>query len=48
MSCDISAGRLVPCKDSVGGIKNLFFVDYGKIESFVLTNDENYVISGKF
>jgi hypothetical protein len=48
MSCDISAGRLVPCKDSVGGIKNLFFVDYGKIEAFTLTNDEITSLTGNF
>jgi hypothetical protein len=29
MACDISLGRLKPCKDSVGGIKNIYFVNYG-------------------
>jgi len=29
MSCDISLGRLKPCKDSVGGIKNIYFVNFG-------------------
>lgn len=28
MACDISLGRLKPCKDSVGGIKNIYFVNY--------------------
>ena len=40
MACDLSAGRLVPCKDSVGGIKNVYFVDYGDIETYTLTADE--------
>ena len=31
MSCDISAGRLLPCKDSVGGLKNIYFANYGDI-----------------
>lgn len=29
MSCDVSLGRLKPCKDSVGGIKNIYFVNFG-------------------
>jgi len=29
MSCDLSNGRLEVCKDSVGGLKNVYFVNYG-------------------
>ena len=29
MACDISAGRALPCKDSVGGLKNVYFANYG-------------------
>ena len=29
MSCTLTAGRLTPCKDSLGGIKNLYLVDFG-------------------
>jgi hypothetical protein len=29
MSCDISAGRLEPCKNSVGGLTAVYFVNYG-------------------
>ena len=29
MSCDISAGRTLPCKDQVGGLKNVYFANYG-------------------
>jgi hypothetical protein len=28
MSCDIISGRLEPCKDSVGGLKAVYFVNY--------------------
>ena len=28
MACDISAGRLEPCKDSVGGLKAVYFINY--------------------
>jgi hypothetical protein len=29
MSCDLSQGRQRPCKDSVGGLKAVYFVNYG-------------------
>jgi hypothetical protein len=48
MACDLSAGRLVPCKDSVGGIKNVYFVDYGDIETYTLTADEITAMTGTF
>ena len=28
MSCILTAGRLTPCKDSLGGIKNLYMIDF--------------------
>jgi len=31
MACDLTAGRIEPCKDSVGGLKNLYFVNYGDL-----------------
>mgnify|MGYP003632152796 CR=1 FL=1 len=31
MSCTINKGRLEPCKDSVGGIQAVYFVDYGTL-----------------
>ena len=31
MSCDISLGRLEPCKDSVGGLKAIYFVNFGEL-----------------
>jgi hypothetical protein len=29
MACDLTLGRKEPCKDVVGGIKNIYFVDFG-------------------
>jgi hypothetical protein len=29
MACNLSAGRKVPCKDVVGGIKAVYFINYG-------------------
>ena len=31
MACLISSGRKIPCKSAVGGIKNIFFADYGTL-----------------
>ena len=33
MACDINLGRLEPCKDSVGGINAVYFVNFGGITS---------------
>lgn len=40
MACDLTLGRKEPCKDVVGGIKNIYFVDFGDLGSVTLTNDE--------
>lgn len=29
MPCDISLGRIEPCKDSVGGLKAVYFINWG-------------------
>lgn len=34
MACDLSLGRIEPCKDAVGGLKNLFIVNYADITSY--------------
>jgi hypothetical protein len=31
MACDLTLGRVEPCKDSVGGLKAVYFVNYGDI-----------------
>jgi hypothetical protein len=33
MSCDISLGRLEPCKDSNGGLKAVYIVNWGDVTS---------------
>ena len=36
MACEnLSLGRLKPCKDSVGGIKNVYFINYGDMDGIV-------------
>ena len=39
MACDLSLGRKEPCKDVVGGIKNLYFVNYGDLGTVSITDD---------
>ena len=33
MSCDITAGRIEQCKDSVSGLKSIFVINYDKLNS---------------
>lgn len=46
MACDLTLGRKEPCKDSVGGIKNVYFVDFGDLGTVTQTNDEITNITG--
>jgi len=40
MACDLTKGRKEPCKDVVGGIKNVYFVHFSELGTVTLTNDE--------
>jgi hypothetical protein len=45
MACEnLSLGRLKPCKDTVGGIKNIYFVDYGDFDGIVYNATDTDVI----
>ena len=48
MSCNLSAGRAVPCKDVVGGIQKVFFVDFGGLGNVTQTADEITDADGTF
>lgn len=48
MSCDLSAGRNVPCRDSVGGINAVYFVDFGDLGTVTLTDDAVSDVAGTF
>ena len=48
MACDLTGGRLKPCKDAVGGIRKIHFVDFGDLGTITLTNDEVTDIAGTF
>lgn len=40
MACDLTRGRKEPCKDVVGGLKNVYFVDFGDLGTVTKTDDE--------
>tara|TARA_B100000900_G_scaffold350883_1_gene317658 strand:+ start:13620 stop:14198 length:579 start_codon:yes stop_codon:yes gene_type:complete len=40
MACTLTLGRKEPCKDVVGGIKNVYFVDFGGLGTVTQTADE--------
>lgn len=48
MSCDLTGGRLKPCKDAVGGIRKIHFVDFGDLGTISLTDDEVTDMDGTF
>lgn len=39
MACNITAGRLEGCKDSVGGLNAIYFVNFGEAEGWVSTDE---------
>ena len=43
MACTLSLGRKVPCKDVVGGIKDVFFFDYGSITAAFDSTDTDVI-----
>ena len=39
MPCNISAGRLEGCKDSVGGLTAVYFVNFGEMGNLTITDE---------
>ncbi len=48
MACDLTGGRAKPCKDAVGGIRKIHFVDFGDLGGITLTDDEVTDMDGTF
>ena len=49
MACDISKGRLEPCKDLVGGLDAVYFINYDELPATAITvsaDDEITAVSG--
>lgn len=45
MACDITLGRLEPCKDSVGGLRAVYFVNYDSTIGPLATKDADGIIT---
>lgn len=41
MACDLTKGRVEPCKDVVGGLKAVYFVDFGGLGT-ISENDDDH------
>ena len=48
MACDLTRGRKVPCKDVIGGIVRVYFIDFGDLGTVTKTDDEITGLSGTF
>jgi hypothetical protein len=48
MACDLTLGRKEPCKDSVGGLRAVYFTDFGDLGTVTKTDDEITDLSGTF
>ena len=48
MACDLTAGRAEICKDSVGGLKNIYFTNYDEIEGYTYDVTNTDVIATAF
>ena len=46
MACSLTTGRKVPCKSAVGGIKTVYFADYGTLGDATITAGEITALSG--
>jgi len=43
MACDLTLGRKEPCKDVVGGIKAVYFADFGDFSAIVYTSGTDVI-----
>jgi hypothetical protein len=48
MACDLTRGRKEPCKDVVGGLKAVYFTDFGDFGTVTQTADEITDMTGTF
>lgn len=44
MACNITTGRKIPCKDAVGGLRNVYFIDFGELGAIVYDSVNTDVI----
>ena len=46
MACSLTTGRKVPCKSAVGGIKTIYFADYGTLGAATIASGEITALAG--
>jgi len=46
MACSLTTGRKVPCKSAVGGIKTIYFADYGTLGNATIVAGEITALAG--
>jgi len=46
MACTLTTGRKVPCKSAVGGLKTVYFADFGTLGTTTITSGELTAIAG--
>tara|TARA_R110002153_G_scaffold236279_1_gene390402 strand:+ start:2171 stop:2692 length:522 start_codon:yes stop_codon:yes gene_type:complete len=46
MACILTSGRSLPCRDSVGGLKNIWFADYGTLGALTVSAGEVTAMAG--
>jgi hypothetical protein len=44
MACDLTGGRLKPCKDAVGGVRKIHFVDFGDLGAVTVGSNDKLLI----
>jgi len=46
MACDITLGRGISCKDQVGGLANIYYINYGDVSGYTYTGDVIDTVTG--
>ena len=46
MACDLANGRLEPCKDAVGGLDAIYFINYGDLGTITYDGTNTDVVDG--
>ncbi len=47
MACTLTTGRKVPCKSAVGGLKTVYFADYGTLGAATIVAGEVTALAGR-
>jgi len=48
MACDLTSGRKTPCKDQIGGLVRVYFIDFGDLGTVTKVDDEVTLLAGTF